>query len=62
MNVVILDPDLDELLHTKKNKRYRKVERSKKLWEGLERTIQLMESVKNIETSCMGTLSCITRS
>ena len=31
MNVVILDPDLDELLHTKKNKRYRKVERSKKL-------------------------------
>ena len=49
MNVVILDPDLDELLHTKKNKRYRKVERSKKLWEGLERTIQLMESVKNID-------------
>ena len=49
MNVVILDPDLDELLHSKKNKRYRKVERSKKLWEGLERTIQLMESVKNID-------------
>ena len=37
MHVVILDPDLDELLHTKKNKRYRKVERSKKLWEGLEK-------------------------
>lgn len=48
MNVVILDQDLDELLHTKKNRRYRKVERSKALFDGLDRTIRIMRQAEHV--------------
>lgn len=49
MDVVILDRDLEELLQTRKNKRYRKIERSKMLFDGLERAIRLMRGAKNVD-------------
>ena len=49
MKVVILDRDLDELLQTRKNKRYRKIERSKVLFDGLERAIQAMREAEHVD-------------
>ncbi|PNE24158.1 hypothetical protein BHU16_08595 [Tannerella sp. oral taxon 808] len=49
MKVVILDRDLDELLQTRRNKRYRKIERSKMLFDGLQRAIRLMRDVKIVD-------------
>ena len=49
MKVVILDRDLDELLQTRRNKRYRKIERSKVLFDGLQRAIRLMRDVKIVD-------------
>ena len=48
MNVVILDQDLEELIHTKKNRRYRKIERSKDLYRGLIKAINALKTARHV--------------
>lgn len=48
MNVVILDQDLEELIHTKKNRHYRKIERSKDLYRGLIKAINALKTASHV--------------
>lgn len=48
MKVVILDSDLKELINTKKNRRYRKIERSKDLFRGLMKAFRALQNAEHV--------------
>ncbi len=50
MKVNIVDKDLEELILLHKNRKYKRIERSKKLMEGLSRTYKILCEVADIKS------------
>jgi len=50
MQVNISDKDLEELIQTGKNNKYKKYSKDKKFLEGLARVYKIMQIVKNVES------------